>query len=78
MSDVNQPPFGRVLPFPATAGARELKSSATELLDGLWTAYTHASQVFQREPTTRHWQNLVRAHACWGVAFRVEHFGGPG
>ena len=56
-------------------GRRELKASADELLGALWTGYTHASEFYRANPTTERWRTLVRAHACWKVAFRAEEDG---
>ena len=54
----------------------ELQTSADELLGALWTGYTHASEFYRANPTTERWRELVRAHACWKVAFLAEGDGG--
>ena len=51
---------------------RQLKASADELLNALWTGYGHASDLFRANPTTETWRALVRSHTCWRVAFLAE------
>ncbi len=50
----------------------ELKASADELIDALWTGYQHASDFFRANPTPKTWRTLVRAHALYRVAFMAE------
>ena len=54
----------------------QIRASADELLGALWTGYGHASGFFRANPTTVSWRELVRAHACWNVAFSAEADGG--
>ena len=55
---------------------RELQASADELLGALWTGYAHAAEFYRANPTTERWRELVRAYACWKVAFLAEEDGG--
>ena len=68
-ADILHPTFPR-------EGRDELRASANELLSAFWVGYTHASGFFMANPTTESWRQLVRAHACWKVAFRAEEDGG--
>ena len=60
--------------FPAfdEAAQQQFVASATELLYGLWFAYTGATQAFLANPTRKRWRERVRAHAAWAVANRAE------
>ncbi len=57
-------------------GRVQIRASADELLGALWAGYTHASEFYRANPTTERWRELVRAHACWKVAFLAEEDGG--
>ena len=51
---------------------QQIAESAAELLDGLWAAYTGATQAFLTNPTEKRWRDRVRAHAAYAVAHRDE------
>lgn len=51
---------------------QQIAESAAELLDGLWAAYTAATQAFLANPTEGRWRDRVRAHAAYAVAHRAE------
>ena len=67
--------MGEAAPFPLmeTEAQRALEEAAQELLDARFTAFKHAADLFERNPTTDNWRTLVWARACYAVAFHAEH-----
>ena len=57
-------------------GQGDLRASADELREALFTNYTHTSNFFMTNPTPQRWRAFVHAHAAWKVAFLAEEDGG--
>ena len=51
---------------------REIKASANELLDALWTGRNQAAEFYRANPTPENWRSWVRAYTAWQVAYLAE------
>ena len=76
-AEANPLAMSKAVPFPLveTEAKRALEEVAQELLDARFTAFQHAANLYERNPTTDNWRTLIRARACYAVAFHAEHGG---